>query len=332
MDGRNALFVLVIAGNCAGLVGCVTIGRPLPERGNEPTALASAQDVPLVPIPPPPVGTPEETKESKETKPPVVVPPPTTVDIPPPVIAPPATIATTTTTSRELYQSAVNRYQTMDSYIVRLIRREVVKGEMQPEEVMLFKFRKEPWSLYFKWLGKEGQGREVVYVKGRHEGKIHSLLAAGDIPLMPAGKRMALAPDNMLVKSATRHPITEAGLGAAIDRIGRVLTAIERGDAKAGTMNVVGPVSRPEFEKPVLALEHTMPAGHDASLPKGGKRTYYMDPVTNLPMLITAKDERGQDVEYYRHDRLQAGVKLDDTDFDPEKLWAKTKTASAATE
>jgi hypothetical protein len=228
-----------------------------------------------------------------------------------------------------LHQAAQQRIQTIDSYIVRLIRREMVKGEMNPEEVILFKFRKEPWSIYFKWLGKEGQGREVVYVKGRHEGKIHTLLAAGDIPLMPAGRRMALAPDNILVKSATRHPITEAGIAAAIDRIGGILSAIERGDRKVGTMTVAGSVSRPEFEKAVHTLEHLLPAGTDASLPHGGRRTYFFDPDTNLPMLIIARDERGQEVEYYRYDRLQAGVKLDDADFDPDRLWARPKTAAA---
>jgi hypothetical protein len=43
-------------------------------------------------------------------------------------------------------------------------------------------------------------------------------------------------------------------------------------------------------------------------------------------MLILAKDERGQEVEYYRYDRLQPGVKLDDADFDPDVLWAKKDT------
>jgi hypothetical protein len=231
-------------------------------------------------------------------------------------------------TARKLYQTANERISTVDSYIVRLTRREVVKDKMNPEEVLLFKFRKTPWSVYLKWLGKEGQGREVVYVRGQYEGKIHTLLAGGDIPLVPAGRRMALLPDSILVRSACRHPITEAGIGASIDRIGAVLTANERGDRRLGTMTLLADVRRPEFNRPVNALEHTFPPGYDTSLPKGGKRTYFFDPATGLPTLIRTLDERGAEVEYYRYDRLLTGVKLDDADFDPDVLWGKPGTAA----
>src|SRR5262249_61956774 len=111
---------------------------------------------------------------------------------------------------------------TMDPYLVRLPRREAKGGKLSPEEIMLMKFRKEPFSVYFKWLGEEGKGREVVYVKGRYEGKLHPLLAAGDMPLAKAGSRMALAPDSFLVRSACRHPITQAGIGSTIPPLAAV--------------------------------------------------------------------------------------------------------------
>jgi hypothetical protein len=216
----------------------------------------------------------------------------------------------------------------MDSYIARLTRREVVKDKKQPEELLLFKFRKEPWSAYFKWLGKEGQGREAVYVKGHYEGKIHTLLAAGDIPLMPAGKRMALAPDNVLVRSASRHPITEAGIGASIDRLETIRAAVERGDKRLGTLTVVPELTRPEFAKAIAAIEHVIPPGVEELLPRGGRRLYGFDPDSDLPLLVVTRDERGQEVEYYLYDRLQFPVKLDNDDFNPDKLWAKPKSGS----
>src|SRR5262249_19064483 len=153
-------------------------------------------------------------------------------------------------------------------------RREQVKGRMQPEEVLLFKFRKHPWSVYFKWLGKEGNGREVVYVKGQHDNKIHSLLAAGDIPFVPAGKPMALDPDRVLVRAACRHPITQAGIGASVERLGAVLDAVDRGDRRLGTLNTLGSIRRPEFNRPVAAVEHVLPPGFDPTLPRGGRRLY----------------------------------------------------------
>src|SRR5262249_676033 len=83
---------------------------------------------------------------------------------------------------KQLQQRAAERSACIDSYIVRLVRREQVNGKDSPEETLLVKFRKEPWSVYFKWLGKQSQGREATYVKGEYENKIHTLLADGDMP------------------------------------------------------------------------------------------------------------------------------------------------------
>jgi hypothetical protein len=259
-------------------------------------------DVPLVPVPPPPLGVPT-------TATPRVLP---------------------AMTTKRLFTAARERMTTFDSYIVRLSRREAIKGVMQPDEILLVRFRARPWSVYFKWLGKEGQGREVAYTKGKYGDKIHSVLAAGDVPFMPAGRRMALSPDNVLVRGACRHPITEAGLAASVERIGRLITDAERDPRTHGKVSLLGPTNRGEFEKPVWGLEHALPAGLDPTLPRGGKRSYYFHPDSQLPMLITAYDETGAEVEYYRYDRLQPGVKLDDDDFDPDRLWGKSGTTTAS--
>jgi hypothetical protein len=100
----------------------------------------------------------------------------------------------------------------------------------------------------------------------------------------------------------------------------------EKGDRKHGSLQLIGPIRRAEFDSPVVGLEHQIPEGAEPSLPRGGKRTYFFHPDNSLPMLIIAHNERGQEVEYYRYDRLQPSVKLDDADFDPDKLWDKGKT------
>ena len=141
------------------------------------------------------------------------------------------------------------------------------------------------------------------------------------MPFMPAGKRLSLSPDNPLVKSATRHPITEAGIAASVERLASLLEVIDKGDRKRGALTVVDAVERTEFSKPVSAIEHEVPAGFDPTLPRGGTRTYFFHPDNGLPMLIRTVDENGKEVEYYRYDRLQAEVKLDDADFDPKVLY-----------
>lgn len=222
---------------------------------------------------------------------------------------------------RQLYQRAADRYVGIDSYIVRLRRREQVGGQDKPEETLLVKFRKVPWSVYFKWLGKEGQGREAVYVQGQYENKIHTLLAAGDMPLVPAGKQLALPPDSVLVRGRSRHDIKEAGVGALVERFGQAVAYRDRNGK--GMLRYLGPQKRPESETPLEAVEQTIPAGAEEALPQGGRRCWYFDPVGGLPTLVVTQDKTDHEVEYYCYDRLETPVNLDDDDFNPEKLWKK---------
>jgi len=224
---------------------------------------------------------------------------------------------------RQLHQLAVQRYAAIDSYIARMRRREQINGKDKPEEVMLFKFRKQPWSVYFKWLEKEGAGREVVFVKRQYESKIHTLLAAGDSPLMPAGKQLALAPDSLLVRSASRHSITEAGIGNIIDGYGEALDALERGDRRLGNLTYLGRQKRPEYPTELEAVERLLPPGAESALPRGGRRVIFFDPNHRLPVLVLTYDEQAHEVEYYCYDRIQFPVKLDDDDFNPDKLWPR---------
>jgi hypothetical protein len=284
-------------------------------------ATARGPDIPLVPVPPPPLG------RDRSSRPASPAPPPAKPAATAPASAPAAPQPTETAapTPGELVRQAMVRYATIDSYIARLTRREVVKNKRQPEEVLLFKFRKEPWSVYFKWLGKQGQGREAVYVPGRYGGKIHTLLAAGDMPLVPAGRRMAVSPDNVFVRSASRHPISEAGIGASVERLNALVRALDRGNRQGGTLKVLAGLNRPEFEKSVNALEHAIPAGAEEAVPRGGRRLYFFDPDSHLPVLVIGYDHRGEEVEYYRYDRLLYPVKLNADDFDPDKLWPAPK-------
>jgi hypothetical protein len=226
---------------------------------------------------------------------------------------------------REVTRKAAQRVATMDSYMMRVRRREVVSNQQRPEELMLCKFRKEPWSVYFKWIGPEAKGREVVYSKGRYDNQIHTLTAAGDILFVPAGKHIKVSPDSVLVRSKTRHPITEAGLASTVERFARMVDAFEKGDNSQGTLKHLGQLKRPEFEGNLEAILQVVPPRVDPNMPRGGQRHWFFDTTLHLPVLIIAHDDTGREVEYYLHDRFLLNVRLDEDDFDPAKLW---KTSS----
>jgi hypothetical protein len=353
-SGKNTRQGIVAGTMCLLLVGCVGLGelpsggveasrvrpqrpRPVEQPPPEQTGtelripvdtVARGPDIPLVPVPSPPLGrsaTSPQTPPGNPITPPVIsTTPSASSPTVPPSQAPPHT-------ARQLLQQAAARNAGMDSYIARLVRREFLKGTSQPEEILLFKFRKNPWSVHFKWLGDTAKGREVVYVKGRYDDKIHTKLAAGDAPLMPAGARIAVAPNSILARSASRHPITNAGIGHCIDSLLAQLSAQERGDRREGTLTAIAPQRRPEYPQPVETLERVIPPGAEPELPRGGRRLICFDPEWQLPLLVVTYDDKGREVEYYRYDRIQAPVNLDDDDFNPDKLWApaQPKTSPA---
>jgi hypothetical protein len=225
---------------------------------------------------------------------------------------------------RELHTNAAKTYAKMDTYIMRLRRREVVAGSARPEELVLCKIRKEPFSVYMKWLDGAGKGREVTYVKDGYEGKIHSLTAPGDIPIF-SGTVFSVAPDSPLVKSKSRYPITEAGIGSTLAGFDRLVTAAEKGDTSGSKLEYLGPSKRAEFAEPVNHVKQTIAPKVDPNLAAGGVRHWYFDATNGLPVLIVAYDEKRQEVEYYCHDRFQFPVRLDNDDFDPDKLFKKKK-------
>jgi hypothetical protein len=224
---------------------------------------------------------------------------------------------------RALYERARQRYADMDSYIFRMKRREVVNGRKQPEEVVQVKLRREPYSVYLKWLNPESKGRETVYVRGKYENKMQLVLAANDaFPFSPAGMRWSIAPDDPMTRAKSRYPITETGFGPLIERFGKMVAAAEKGDSREGTMKYAPRTKRPEFAVELEGVYQVLPAMSDPQLPKGGERWLFFDPANGLPALVIAHDSTGE-VEYYCFDHVQYPVRLDDDDFNPDRLWRK---------
>ena len=133
---------------------------------------------------------------------------------------------------------------------------------------------------------------------------------------------MALAPDSFLVKRSSRHPITEAGVCAIVDMYASGVAAFDKGQHP---LRYLGIVTRQDFDEgtQLEGVEEDLGPGADPNLPRGGRRQLYFNTANHLPALVITRDERGQEVEYYRFDRFQSRVRLDDDDFNPEKLFGK---------
>lgn len=228
-----------------------------------------------------------------------------------------------------LYRLAQASSAARSNYIVRLRRRETVRGKPQPEECILFKFRQEPFSVYFKWLGGAGQGREAVYVRDQHENKIHALIAAGDVPWMPAGKRFALAPDSPLLKARCRYPITAASFGAAVQRFGALVEASTRNAQGQGPLQYLGLLRRPEFPEPVEVVRQIIPPGGEPGFPQGGYRYWYFDTHLRLPILILSQDPQQREVDYLCFEHFFFPGSFPADEFNPERIWGQPDERSS---
>lgn len=323
-----AFRALVLSWVCLSMaVGCTTVGPRRQERQERrmerlpavPAPPAPAPHAPAAPAAAPQIQPPAAPAAVPQVQAPPVQPAPpspeiTRVSVPP--TAPTAGGAEPDfVKARALHQRAAESYAGVKDYTARLRRREQVGGKNNPEEVIMARFRKAPFSVYFKWIGAEGNGRELIYVHGQHDGKVHTLLAPTDPRFL--GKIASLAPDSALLRARSRHPITQAGMGGLLESYGKVLQA-------GVPLKYLGTVQRPEYDTPLEGVEHPITQALDAQL-AGGRRWWFFDPTTGLPVLVIAHDAGGQEVESYCFDRLMLNVGLDNDDFDPAKLWKGQK-------
>jgi hypothetical protein len=196
-----------------------------------------------------------------------------------------------------------------------------------PEEVLQYKFRRSPHSLHIKWIGKEAQGRELVYVHGSPESKVHILTGREPEFFRPSGIRVSRSPTDKDVTSKSRFDIRHSGMGLSLEWFGRVVAVMEQDPDQAHRMKYLGPKPRREREIGLEAVEEIIPPNWEPLLPKGGRRTTYFDADPDaasfgLPVLIVTTAENGREVEYYWFDQLRP-IRPVDADFDPDRLWKR---------
>ncbi|MCS6976349.1 MAG: DUF1571 domain-containing protein [Gemmatales bacterium] len=224
---------------------------------------------------------------------------------------------------RELHDLAARRYAEIEDYICRFRRREFIHGRQEPEDLLEFRYRKQPESMYFKWIGGTLVGREMVFVRGKYDDRLQIRTGSGD-PI--SGFRLSLDPHSARATANSRRTVDEAGVGNLIEQFGRLLNEHEKANGHGGQLRHLGPVERPESDAAMECVEQTISPRTEKHLPRGGRRFWFFnqDPRTReyqLPMLIVTEDETGREVEYYCFDRMNTNVGLSLEEFDPERIW-----------
>ncbi|MBL8825056.1 MAG: DUF1571 domain-containing protein [Planctomycetia bacterium] len=227
---------------------------------------------------------------------------------------------------REILSNAQQSMEKLEDYRVRLRRREVVAGRQCQEDVVMLTVRHKPFAVHIKCLpGGENEGREILYVPELYHEMLKVLTGKGDVL---SGIRMDVSMKSDMATANSRRGLNEAGFANVIQRFGLAVDKYLAGQPRCSTFETLGLQTRAESRAPMEVVIQKIPAGEEALLPHGGIRYWHFSadadlPERHLPTLIITFDDKGQEVEYYSHDRVLPHITLDQKDFHADHLWSR---------
>jgi hypothetical protein len=202
-------------------------------------------------------------------------------------------------------------------YRANFYKKEMVRRTMIPHDMQI-KFRAEPFSVYLKFL-RTHQGREVLYVAGKNNGKLMAHEGSGIKSIVGT---LSLVPTSREAMAEGRYPITEIGMHKMLDGVVRQWEVESKfGEIKvdhyeeAELETTAGKVKCDAF-----VSQHPQPRNEF----KFQKTVLYIDKATRYPVRVEQYDfpqKPGGEpllVEEYTYSNIEANVDLTDRDFDPK--------------
>ncbi|MBM4072889.1 MAG: DUF1571 domain-containing protein [Planctomycetes bacterium] len=114
-------------------------------------------------------------------------------------------------------QEARKSYSGVRDYTCTLLKQERMRGRMQDQNIILMKFRAQPFSVYMRWLSPQpSAGQEVAFIYGRNNNQMRVHFASG---LKSTIGWKSVDPNDRRVFEQSRHNIYEAGIGNMIEQL-----------------------------------------------------------------------------------------------------------------
>lgn len=226
---------------------------------------------------------------------------------------PPAARAVTMEDAVRLIEAAAERFRDVHDYSCKLVQRERVGDKLPPETITAMEVRTQPFSVHLKWLEPRSMvGQEAVYVAARNAAKMR-VRGAG---LLGAVGFITLDVNDSRARRASRHNITEAGLGNLIDRF----AAGWPNEVRHGGTEVH--IDDFTFAGRACTRVETIHAANPDGFFLFGRSVVFFDKETNLPVRVENYDwpkhpgEAGDLLEEYSYLDLRVNIGLDDKAFD----------------
>jgi len=207
---------------------------------------------------------------------------------------------------------SLRKIEQISAYEATFTKRELVGNQMIAQQ-MRMKFRRKPFSVYFYFYGDD-EGREVIYVKGKNNGKI----LAHETGLAGLVGTLNLDPGDSMAMSENRHPITEAGIEAMVANTLRDLKEATKYDESVVKYYKDAELGKEKLMCNVIEVSHPQPR---RQFPLKMLRLW-IDKKTGITVRLqqfgfpAQKGGKPPVVEDYIFTDLKTDVKLTDLDFD----------------
>ena len=205
---------------------------------------------------------------------------------------------------------AETAYNRVESYTAIFHKQQRIAGKLLDEENIFLKFRKQPYSLYMKWVTEPYKESELLYVVGwnkdrikAHRGGFFSFIVRN------------LNPDDPILMENDLRPVTSTGVGFLLQTVAiNMRKAIKAGAltfTDRGKENVYGR----DTQVMVIDIPYEKAEDYD-----GAMFVINQDVESKILLRIRVYDQDGLLIENYGYENLNLDAHLSDADFDPKNL------------
>jgi outer membrane lipoprotein-sorting protein len=208
----------------------------------------------------------------------------------------------------EWLREAEAAYDRVTSYTAVFHKQQRVSGKLLPEETILLKCRRKPFSLYMKWMKAPYKGSELLYVAGWNQDRIRAH-RGGILRFITRN----LDPRDPGLMAGNLRPVTSTGIGYLLETVATNL----RKAVKGGELTFSERGKETVYGRNTQVLEVVVPKERAKDY-DGYRYVINQDVESKILVRIRIYDRDDQLVENYGYENLDLNAPLADADFDPK--------------